>query len=66
MPKNYLRLEHTEGVISQMATHLYAAYITSGKVTDSTEREWMSRSIGEAIQIAKSVDESIVGEKEMG
>ena len=66
MAQHHIRLEHTEGIISQMATQLYAAYIVAGKVTEKTEKEWMSRSIREAIQIARTVDESIVGENEMG
>ena len=62
----YLKLEQTEGVVTQVAGQIYAAYIAAGKVKDGTEDEWMTRSIREAIRIARTVDDTIQADKEIG
>ena len=35
----YLKLEKTEGVVTQVAGQIYAAYISTGKVTEGTESD---------------------------
>ena len=65
MAKQHFRLAQTEGIVSQMATQLYAAYITAGKVQENTEDEWMTRAIREAIRISKTVDDEFQSEKEI-
>ena len=62
----YLKLEPTECVVTQVAGQIYAAYISTGQVTEGSESEWMKRSIGEAIRIARAVDDSIQADKEIG
>ena len=66
MPKQHFRLAETESVVSQMANQLYAAYISAGKVSEQDAKQWMTRSIEEAITIAKTVDESFQSEQEIG
>ncbi len=62
----YLKLEQTEGVVTQVAGQIYAANISVGKVSEGTEGEWMVRSIREAIRIARTVDDSIQADAEIG
>ena len=62
----YVKLEPTEGVITQVAGQIYAAYIATGKVKDGAEDEWIARSIREAIRIARTVDDTIQADKEIG
>ena len=65
MAKNHLTLQHSESVIIQAATQIYAAYITTGKVDENDRQEWMKRSIREAIAIARGVDDSVISDGEM-
>ncbi|MBD3672877.1 MAG: hypothetical protein HUJ26_05060 [Planctomycetaceae bacterium] len=65
MSKQHFRLAATEAVVSQMANQLYAAYISTGKVSPEESASWMERSIEEAIAIAKTVDESFQSEQEI-
>jgi hypothetical protein len=64
--KPYLSLQPSEGIVVQVAGQIYAAYISSGRVTDGDEDRWMKRSIREAIQIAKTVDEVVQSDDELG
>ncbi len=59
MAKTGVTLEPSNGVISQMAAHIYAAYISQGLVKDGENGSWMQRSIREAVRIAKIVEASI-------
>jgi hypothetical protein len=52
-------------MVLQAATQIYAAYIQSAQVTSGNESEWMDRSIEEAIQLAKSIDDIVVSDNEM-
>ena len=65
MGKSYLSLQSSEGIVVQAAAHIYAAYIQSGKIADGEQAEWMTRSIEEAIQLAKSIDDIVVSDNEM-
>ncbi|MBI85860.1 MAG: hypothetical protein CMJ81_21910 [Planctomycetaceae bacterium] len=65
MDKSYLSLQPSEGIVLQAAAHIYAAYIQSGQVTSGSESEWMTRSIEEAIQLAKAIDDIVVSDNEM-
>jgi len=62
----YVKLEPTEGIITQVAGQIYAAYIAAGKVTEGAETEWMTRSIREALRIARTVDDTIQADQEIG
>lgn len=62
----YLTLQQTEGFIVQAAAQIYSAYIMSGKVDDGSEADWMLKSIKQAIQIAKTTDDAIIAEGEVG
>ena len=61
-----LKLEVSEGIVVQVAGQIYAAYIAAGRVTEETEKEWMDRSIHEALRIAQTVDEALQSDSELG
>lgn len=65
MGKSHLSLQPSEGIVVQAAAQIYAAYIQSGKIANGDQAEWISRSIEEAIQLAKSVDDLVVSDNEM-
>jgi len=66
MSKVYLTLRQSEGVVTQAAATLYAAYQAAGRVSEGTEDEWMTRSVEEAIQLAQRCDQRITSDGEMG
>jgi hypothetical protein len=66
MAKPKLSLQPSEAVVTQAAAHLYATYVTSGRVPDGREQEWIERSIREAFLIARLTDEAIQSDTELG
>ena len=66
MAKVSLSLQPSEGIAARMAATIYAAYVTAGRVTAGKEKEWMQRSIDEAIWIARTADDQIQSDHEMG
>ena len=65
MSKSFLTLQPSEGIVVQAAAQIYAAYIQSGQVVSGQEAEWMKKSIKEAMQLAKAIDELVVSDDEM-
>ena len=65
MAKKHFKLQHSESVIVQAAAQIYAAYITSGRVTDGDEAIWMQRSIKEAVMIGEATDNTIISDDEI-
>ena len=65
MAKTHLNLQASESTIVQAAANIYASYVVAGKVADGKEAEYLKKSIGESIRIAKTVEEMIVAEGEM-
>ena len=59
MAKTDITLEPSKGVISEMAAHIYSAYIIRGEMNAGEEDQFMERSIREALRIAKTVDRSV-------
>jgi hypothetical protein len=51
-----IELDPTEKIIAQAAAQFYAAYITSGRVSDGEEKDWMRRSLREAVGIVKAAE----------
>jgi hypothetical protein len=66
MAKPSLSLQPSEAIVAQSAALIYAAYVTAGRVSEGAEQEWIDRSIQEAVQIARSTDETIHSDNEMG
>ena len=61
----YLKLQHSESVVVAGATQIYAAYISTGRVEEGQEDQWLARAIKEAIKIATTADAAIVSNDEM-
>ena len=62
----FLRLQHSEGVVCRMASHLLAAFITSGQLTPDNENELIDRSLRMAIKLALRADRVIDSDDESG
>ena len=59
MSKPDITLEPSKGVVSEMASRIYAAYIMRGDVAEGEEDQYMERSIRQAVRIAKTVERSV-------
>jgi hypothetical protein len=66
MAKLTLTLHPSEAVVVRAAAAIYAAYITTGLVKDGSEKEWMQRSLDEALWMARTADDMIHSDNEMG
>ena len=64
--KRSLSLQPSEAVVVQAAATIYAAALSSGRVTEGREDEWIRRSINDAFRIASLTDEAIQSDNEMG
>ena len=49
----------------QAAAQIYAAYISTGKVSDGDEERWMQRSVREALVLARATDDAVISESEI-
>ncbi len=65
MAKKHLKLQHSESVVVQAASQIYAAYIAIGRVAEGEEALWMRRSIQEAIMIAEATDDAVISDEEI-
>ncbi len=61
----HIKLQHSESVVAHAASRIYAAYICAGRVVDSQEKEWMLRSLREAIQLCVAADEMVISDDEI-
>jgi hypothetical protein len=61
-----INLQPSEAVVTQCASTIYAAYVAAGKVVVGNENEAMMKAIEEAIWIARTVDEAVLSDGEMG
>lgn len=66
MEKTTLRLQPSESVVVEAASRIFAAYISSGRIPDGSEGDWIERSVREAIQIACNVDAAVRSDDEVG
>ena len=64
MAKIAISLQPSEAVVVRAAASIYAAYIAAGRVPEGQEEPWMSRSIREAIWIARTADDAIQSDNE--
>ncbi|MBN2296685.1 MAG: hypothetical protein JXM70_29925 [Pirellulales bacterium] len=66
MAKVHLKLQQSEGYIVLAAAQIYAAHLAAGRVDEDREAACMEKSIRDAIRIAKTVDDAVIAEGEMG
>ncbi len=62
--KNFLRLQHSEAVVAQMASRLLAAYIGIGKMNESNEEEMIEKSVSLALRLAQKTDKLVESDDE--
>ncbi len=62
--ETFLRLQHSESVVCEMASRLLAAHIASGQLTPDNEEELIERSIRLSIRIAQKADRAIESDDE--
>ena len=65
-PKPHLALHSSEAAVFRAAANIYAAYLTAGRVKEGAEKEWMQRSLDEALWLARRADDMIHSDNEMG
>jgi hypothetical protein len=65
MSKAHLRLQPSESAVTAAASRIYAAYITSGRVPEGSEQEWIARSVHEAVEIATAADAAVISDDEI-
>jgi hypothetical protein len=66
MAKPSLTLHPSETAVFRAAATIYAAYIAAGRVKEGAEKEWMQRSLDEALWMARTADDMIHSDNEMG
>ena len=59
-----LSLQPSEGVVLQVAGQIYSAYVSSGKVVEGKEQQYMDRSLQEAMQLALMTDKAVQSDAE--
>lgn len=65
MGKPYLTLQPTEHTLVQAAATIYAGYLSTGRVSEGNETEWLKHSIQDAIRIAKITDDNVQADAEV-
>jgi hypothetical protein len=64
MSKNIIKLKPSEQAILGAAATIYAGYTTAGRVPEGKEKDWLRRSLKEAIGLAMLTDDSIQADGE--
>ncbi len=64
MPKPYITLKPSEQAILNAAATIYAGYVAASKVPDGAEKDWLTRSLKEAIALAQLTDETVMADGE--
>ncbi len=64
--ETFQKLQHSEGIICQMASRILAAYISAGKLTADNEDQLMDHALSLAIKLARKGDRIIESDDESG
>ncbi len=64
MAKSCITLKPSEQAVLEAAATIYAGYVTSGRAQPGDEKSWLTRSLREAIALAKMTDDSIQADGE--
>jgi len=62
--KPYVTLKPSEQSILTAAATIYAGYVVAGSVPKDAVKEWLRRSLKEAIALAQLTDESVMADGE--
>lgn len=63
--KKHFSLQHSESVLVEAASRIYAAYIIRGSVEEGDETRWLERSIRDAVRIAQATDDLVISDDEI-
>lgn len=66
MAKPVVSLQPSESALFQVASRIYAAYVATGRVTEGNENDMIDRSIAEALQMERLIEEAVQSDKELG
>ncbi len=66
MSQQFLKLQPSELAVAQSAATIFAAYIATGKVSETHQSDWMDRAVREAIEIAYRTDRFVRSDDEAG
>lgn len=64
MSKLNLSLRPSESAVFRAAANIYAAYITTGRVNEGEEDQWMQKALRDAVRLAQATDKLIVSDGE--
>ena len=64
MNKPYVKLQPSEVALLGSASTIYAGRLAAGAIAEGGESEAMQKAVGEAIQIAKLIDASVMADEE--
>ena len=60
----FFNLQHSESVVADMASRIYAAFIQTNKVDDNNEDQYIKKAIHTAVKMADYVDKLIQSDEE--
>jgi len=66
LEETFLRLQPSESNVCEMASRIFAAYVSSGQLTTENEDQLIERSISIAIKMAQKTDRTIESDNENG
>ena len=64
--QQYVDLQVNERTLVHAASAIYAAYVSSGRILEGEEKEYLSRSVDEALGIASRIEELVRDAEEPG
>jgi len=64
--ETFLRLEHSEGIVCEMASRILAAFISSGQLDSENENDLLERSVSLAVRLAEMTDRAVESDNERG
>jgi hypothetical protein len=65
MNKSKISLQASEGLVFQAAGRIYAAFVSTGKVSEGQEHEWMARALRDAVQLAQLTEKMVQSDSEL-
>ena len=66
LKKDALRLQPSEAHVFRAAATIYSAWIAAGRVGDGEEKQWIERSVEQAIQMAHRAEGRVQSDDELG
>jgi hypothetical protein len=64
--QHYFSLQPSETAVFKCASQIFAAYISSGKVTEENKNDYYKLAIRDAIRIAAIVERNVQSDNELG